>query len=208
MLARDTGLRLCTAVVVPAFAVFSVVSGKQVHYLLPEVPFVALAIASLLAAATHETDADDRAVRRVRRIALAGFGVLAAVSVVGIRPLHERYDLRPVAAHLSSVEQSGEPIAHEGRYSGQYTFLGRLRRPLAEIARDSVPAWLARHPKGRVVTYERSPNAPGPGVTEVVHRLGDRFVIVRAASPSGQKASLPTVRDDRIRHEPLRIENP
>ena len=208
MLARDTGLRLCTAIVVPAFAVFSVVSGKQVHYLLPEVPFVALAIAGLLADAKHERDAGDRTVRWVRWIALAAFGFFAAVSIVGMRPLHERYDLRPVAAHLSSVERSGAPIAHEGRYAGQYTFLGRLRRPLVEIPRDSAPAWLARHPNGRVATYERSPNAPGPGVAEAVHRLGDRFVIVRAASPSGQKASPPTVRDDRIRHEPLRIENP
>ncbi len=207
-LARDGGLRLCMAVVVPAFAVFSIVSGKQVHYLLPEVPFVALAIASLVADATHETNADDGTVRRVRWIALAAFGFLAAVSVAGIRPLHDRYDLRPVAAHLSSVERSGEPIAHEGRYAGQYTFLGRLRHPLVEIPRDSVPVWLVRHPNGRVVTYDRSPNAPGPGVAEVVHRLGDRFVIVRAASPSGQKASPPTVRDDRIRHEPPRIENP
>ena len=207
-LAGDTGLRLCMGVVVPAFAVFSVVSGKQVHYLLPEVPFVALAIASLVADARHETNADDRTVRRVRWIALAAFCFLAAISVAGIRPLRDRYDLRPVAAHLSSVERSGEPIAHEGHYAGQYTFLGRLRHPLIEISRDSVPVWLARHPNGRVVTYERSPNAPGPGVAEVVHRLGDRFVIVRVAALSGQKASPPTVREDSIRHEPRRIENP
>ena len=208
MFARDRGLRLCTAVVVPAFVAFSVVSGKQVHYLLPEVPFVALAIASLLAPAVHDRDADDRAVRRVRWIALAAFGFLAAVSVVGVRPLQERYDLRPIAAHLSSLERTGAPIAHEGRYAGQYTFLGRLRHPLAEIPRDSIPVWLARHPTGRVVTYARSPNAPGPGVTEVVHRLGDRFVIVRAASPAGHEASPPAVRDDRIRHEPPRIDTP
>ena len=43
----DAGLRLCVAIIVPAVVVFSVVSGKQVHYLLPEMPFVALAIARL-----------------------------------------------------------------------------------------------------------------------------------------------------------------
>jgi 4-amino-4-deoxy-L-arabinose transferase-like glycosyltransferase len=208
LLARDAGLRLCTAVVVPAVAIFTAVSGKQVHYLLPEVPFVALAIARLVADVTHATDIGDRTARRVRWIALAAFGFLAAVSLVSVHPLHERYDLRPVAAHLSSVERAGHSIAHEGRYAGQYTFLGRLRRPLIEIPRDSIPGWLASHPNGRVVTYERSPNAPGPGVAEVVHRLGGRLVIVRAASPSGQKASPAAVRDDRIRHEPPRIENP
>ncbi|HEX5072556.1 MAG TPA: glycosyltransferase family 39 protein [Gemmatimonadaceae bacterium] len=206
--ARDRGLRLCAAVVVPAFAMFSVVSGKQVHYLLPEVPFVALAIASVLADATDERDADGRTVRRVQWVALGQFVVLAVVSVVASRPLHERYDLRPIAAHLSSIERAGDPIAHEGRYAGQYTFLGRLRHPLVEIPRDSVAEWLAAHPNGRVVMYSRSPNARGPGIAEIVHRLGGRFVIVRAASPSGQRGSPPTPSDDRIRHEPSRIENP
>ncbi len=181
-LASDAGLRLCTAIVVPAFAVFSVVSGKQVHYLLPEVPFVALAMARLVGDAAHETD--DRIARRVRWIALGAFCVLAVVSVVAGPTLRDRYDARPVATHLSSLERSGEPIAHEGRYSGQYTFLGRLRKPLVEIPADSVAVWLARHPSGRVVTYARSPNAPGPGVAEFVHRLGDRFVLVRAAPRS------------------------
>ena len=208
MLARDTGLRLCTAVVVPALVIFSVVSGKQVHYLLPEMPFVALAIARLVADTVHASDIDDRTVGPVRWIALAAFGFLAAVSLVAMHPLHERYDLRPVAAHLSSVERAGRSIAHEGRYAGQYTFLGRLRHPLIEIPRDSVGVWLAGHPNGRVVTYERSPNASGPGVAAVVHRFGDRFAIVRAASPSGQRPSPAAVRDDRIRHEPPRMENP
>ena len=207
-LAGDRGLRLCVAVIGPAFVVFSIVSGKQVHYLLPEVPFVALAVANLVARATRETHADDRTVRRVQWVALAAFGVLAAVSIVAIRPIHQRYDLRPVAAHLSSVERAGEPIAHEGRYAGQYTFLGRLRRPLDEIPRDSVAAWLAGHPGGRVVTYGRSPNAAGPAGTEIVSRFGNRFVIVRAAFSPGDQASPPTPRDDRIRHEPPRIEKP
>ena len=208
MLARDPGLRLCTAVVVPALVIFSVVSGKQVHYLLPEMPFVALAIARLVADTAHASEIDDHTVSPVRWIALGAFGFLAAVSLAAMHPLHERYDLRPVAAHLSSVEQAGHSIAHEGRYAGQYTFLGRLRHPLIEIPRDSVGVWLAGHPNGRVVTYERSPNAPGPGVVAVVHRVGDRFVIVRAASPSGQRPSPAAVRDDRIRHEPPRMENP
>jgi len=196
-LSSDAGLRLCAAIVVPALAVFSVVSGKQVHYLLPEIPFVALAIARLAAGAAHEVD--DRIGRRVRWIALGAFCVLAVVSVAGSTTLHARYDVRPLATHLSSAEQAGESLAHEGRYSGQYTFLGRLRHPLVEIPTDSVAAWLARHPNGRVVTYSRLPNAHGPGVLEVVRRLGNRFVVVRAASGSDEPASRSAQRDGRIR---------
>lgn len=40
--ARDNGLRLALAWMLPAFLAFSMISGKQVHYLLPEFPAFAL----------------------------------------------------------------------------------------------------------------------------------------------------------------------
>jgi 4-amino-4-deoxy-L-arabinose transferase-like glycosyltransferase len=205
-LADDQGLRLCRAIVVPALVVFSVVSGKQVHYLVPEMPFVALAIARLVAGATESAE-HDRLTRRAAWVALGAFGLLTAVSVAASPYLHERYDLRPVAMHLSLAEQAGRPIAHEGRYSGQYTFLGHLHGPLAEIPADSIAPWLLQHPNGRVVTYARSPNAVGPGVPTLVHAFGSRYVIVRDATRPGERVSRSTRSDDRIR-QPPRVENP
>jgi len=205
-LASDAGLRLCVAIIVPALVVFSVVSGKQVHYLLPEMPFVALAIGRLAGDATVSST-DDRTIYQVRWLALGAFAVMAIVSLATSRYIHERYDLRPVAAQLSAVEQSGGPIAHEGRYLGQYTFLGRLRRPLVEIPTDSIARWLIQHPNGRVVTYTQSPNAAGPGVAALVRRFGARYVIVRAASPTDERASRAARSDGRIR-QPPRTENP
>ncbi len=46
---QDGGLRLLVAWVVPAFVTFSLISGKQLHYLLPEFPAFALLFAHLLA---------------------------------------------------------------------------------------------------------------------------------------------------------------
>ena len=205
-LASDAGLRLCAAIVVPALAVFSIVSGKQVHYLLPEMPFAALAIARVVGDAP-ENSGDDRPARRVSWLALGTFVAMALVSLAASPYIRDRYDLRPVASHLSAVERAGGPIAHEGRYSGQYTFLGRLRRPLEEMPADSVAGWLIRHPNGRVVTYARAPNAAGPGVPEVVRRFGARYVIVRAASSTEAKASRLWRTHDRIR-QPPRNESP
>jgi 4-amino-4-deoxy-L-arabinose transferase-like glycosyltransferase len=45
----EPALRFCVAWVVPAFLVFSLISGKQPHYLLPLLPAVALVAARLLA---------------------------------------------------------------------------------------------------------------------------------------------------------------
>ena len=178
-LAGDPGLRLCAVIAVSALIVFSLVSGKQVHYLLPEVPFVALAIARLVGDSA-ETTTDERTVPRVSCMALGAFALMAVVSLAASPYIRDRYDLRPVAAQLSAVERAGGPVAHEGRYSGQYTFLGRLHRPVAEVPADSVASWLISHPNGRIVTYAGTPNAAGPGVVTLVQRSGGRYVIVRA----------------------------
>jgi len=45
----DSGLRFCLAWFLPAFIAFSLISGKQPHYLLPDFPAAALIIAFLLA---------------------------------------------------------------------------------------------------------------------------------------------------------------
>ncbi len=45
----DGGLRFCLAWLLPAFATFSLISGKQVHYLVPLLPGFALLAARLLA---------------------------------------------------------------------------------------------------------------------------------------------------------------
>lgn len=48
-LINDPGLRFCLAWFLPAFIAFSLISGKQPHYLLPDFPAAALIIAFLLA---------------------------------------------------------------------------------------------------------------------------------------------------------------
>ena len=45
---RDTGLRLCAIWFLSTFVLFSLVSGKQAHYLLPEYPALALMLARVL----------------------------------------------------------------------------------------------------------------------------------------------------------------
>jgi 4-amino-4-deoxy-L-arabinose transferase-like glycosyltransferase len=48
----DSGIRFCLCWFVPAFVAFSLISGKQLHYLLPEFPALAMMMAFMLTTST------------------------------------------------------------------------------------------------------------------------------------------------------------
>lgn len=209
----DGGVRFCLCWLLPAIAGFSLISGKQLHYLLPELPALALLIAfvtgqprqgpqaprrdqavpgllfaalglgalavpmvapsdrlaalgyeaawgwgALLAAAGLAV-AWARPAAIPRLAALAGLGAVAVVAFhLMARPaLSGAFDLTPTAARLAEWERQGVPLAHFGKYHGQFQFLGRLEKPLAVIGllHPDVETWLANNPKGKVVSYHR-----------------------------------------------------
>ncbi len=86
---------------------------------------------------------------------LAVFSVLwVVVFLVGIlRPLAPVFDMVPLAQRIKALEVAGVPVAHASSYNDQYHLYGRLLKPLEEIGRSDINAWLAAHPGGRVVVY-------------------------------------------------------
>lgn len=83
---RDGGIRLCLAWLVPAFLLFSAISGKQPHYLLPEFSALALVAGRLL------TDVEAAAATRLRSLALPAtlFGFVGVAIAVAPRLPLER----------------------------------------------------------------------------------------------------------------------
>lgn len=65
------------------------------------------------------------------------------------------YDTRPVALYLRAAERQGRPLAFAGEYNGELHFQGRLTRPLERIHPAALGSWLAAHPSGRAVLYDR-----------------------------------------------------
>jgi len=146
----DRGVRFLAAWALPVFVGFSLVSGKQVHYLLPLLPAAALALARAL---------DGRpAANFVPRATLALAVVLAAAELASPRFL-ESEDLRPWAARLAALEREGYEIGHADHYAGQYHFLGRLERPFVELPRRGGESWLAAGPHRALVSYPHEPGA-------------------------------------------------
>lgn len=83
---RDNGLRLCLIWIAGALVLFSLTSGKQLHYLVPELPAVALIVARLAGPQPR--------LNLLPAVILLGVAVLVAVLAgVGVLPLGQAADL-------------------------------------------------------------------------------------------------------------------
>lgn len=204
---REAGVRFCLAWLVPALIGFSLVSGKQVHYLVPLVPACALlvadgmsavqggarwerllpgllfaAVGAILVAAPYaalraplpEWVASlspfpglvllcagialallplSRRVSGVVAVSVASVAMVAVLNLGPVSRIAPATDVRPISEYLGRLERAGHPIAYLGNYQGQYHFLGRLHAPIASLAVAQLPAWIASHPDGRIVSF-------------------------------------------------------
>jgi 4-amino-4-deoxy-L-arabinose transferase-like glycosyltransferase len=233
--AADAGLRLIVVWGVASLVIFSLISGKRPHYLIPLFPALALGaalllarlgggagrigprpdmappvillltVAGVIAALPHLAPAlgyaklgaggttvwvlpliagvlaflwrPPRALAQ-RGAALALLSMLAVAGMQGAAEgnLSEAYDVRPLARHLARLQENGRPIAHYGKYHGQYNFLGRLKRPLAITGDAEVVRWIKQNPRGKIVSYHRQ--LPKGARPDFAQRFRNRVVAV------------------------------
>lgn len=151
----------------PSIVVFSLIGGKQPHYLMPILPGTVVLSAYLMQTIKPHL---------IRLGALITLGLGIAVQVVGAFTVFHAYDLTPfvdrIAAHVG-------PVAFVGEYQGEFGFLGRLRQPLTVIEEPAAPGWLSMNPSGMLIDLDNSPQAPVPGrvVYEVTSRA-DRSMTI------------------------------
>jgi 4-amino-4-deoxy-L-arabinose transferase-like glycosyltransferase len=204
-LVRERGVRLALAWVLPTVVAFSLIGGKQAHYLLPLLPGVALLFAIaldrggfvmrvgfasiLLIAAglvlaflpTYAATRPDLAFvsstspvwgalvvaigiallvfsKRIRGVLCPALAMLAVVLLFKLALIQGpgvRYDVRKIAAEVHAAQERGQPIAHLGWHHGVYEFAGRLTEPLPVLTLAELPAWVAAHPDGLVISFYR-----------------------------------------------------
>ena len=137
---------------VPVFMAFSLFRGKQLHYLFPLLP----AVAVWLAAAST---ASSSGYKKILAPAAKASMVVVAVTYLAIGVWFKRaYDVEPVSQIIAGLQRSGVAVAHLGRYHGQFQFAGRLERPLIVIRNaEDWRVFTTRFPKGYVITYSRHP---------------------------------------------------
>ncbi|MCX8087350.1 MAG: glycosyltransferase family 39 protein [Rhodocyclaceae bacterium] len=147
---RERGLVFLAVWLAPTFLALCLISGKQVHYLVPLFPPFALAAARL----THEAPQ-----RRLAAIAMGAALCYALVQGAAAPFLWRHADMRPIAQEIRKYQDTGIAIAHAGEYHAEYQFAGRLTRPLAEIEATpaAIAAWFSRHPDGLLLHYSKAP---------------------------------------------------
>ena len=170
-------LRLLLSWSVGVFVTFSLISGKQPHYLVPLIPLITIGIGYFLASAPLAP------IRNCTVILLVVAGIAQAI---GSQTLFRRYDLQPLANYIA--ERRDADWAFTGDYQGQFGFLARLKKPLAEIDTAKVGDWLASHPDGYViVTFRQKPKASDN--VDFSIRVERGYLGVRSAGKHGsQKA--------------------
>ncbi len=87
--------------------------------------------------------------------ALATVAVVLVFKLAVIQGPGVRYDVRKVAAQVHAAQVRGQPIAHVGWHHGVYEFAGRLTEPLPALTLAELPAWVAAHPDGLVISFYR-----------------------------------------------------
>lgn len=227
----DAGSRLACVQAASAFLAFSLISGKQMHYLLPEMPALALllsrgaaegwrgwrAVAFLpalgvagvaLAAGTGLVAPSDLGGLTVTPLALAmglllvlalalglsrlpsrlaAWSVVAPVTVLALLVatapwLWRTQDAGPAGRLLKGGEAAGLAFVGSG-YQGQFTWAGRLSRPLDALAGEAeAEAWAAAHPGGLLVSLDA--DLPLPVLARLPFRRGEAIV---HQAPGGQR---------------------
>jgi 4-amino-4-deoxy-L-arabinose transferase-like glycosyltransferase len=135
---------------VPVFLAFSVFKGKQLHYLFPLLPAVAVWLAAV---STVSSAGYKKMLAPAAKISMA----IVAMTYLAIGVWFNRaYDVEPVSRVIAGLQRSGAAVAHLGRYHGQFQFAGRLQRPLIVIRNaEDWRAFTREFPRGYVIAYSR-----------------------------------------------------
>ena len=147
-------LRFLVLWTVPVVLTFSLIGGKQPHYLVPLLP-----AAVILSAAVMR----QLRVELIRAGALITLVVALLVQAGAAQTAFKGYDLAPLSM---LVAQHAGPVAFVGDYQGEFGFLGRLREPLTVLTdKQAAAAWFVAHPDGMLVAIRLDPGHPLPGRT-------------------------------------------
>ncbi|UVC13566.1 glycosyltransferase family 39 protein [Mesorhizobium onobrychidis] len=136
---RDlSALRLLTMSFVAVVLVFSAISGKQPHYLVPVLPLATIAFGYFMA------EVPPARIKAAAFCMLAMFGIGHAIASDTAFKL---YDLTPLANFIDERKDAAWAVDFD--YQDEVGFLARLQKPFEST--DNPEGWLRSHPGGYVI---------------------------------------------------------
>lgn len=146
------GVRFLVIWVVPTFVAFSLIGGKQPHYMVPLLPGIVILVAFALRMLSM------RRLLTVSTVMLTSFIALHVLFSVTIR---EKYDIAPIADFISANVDRPYTFAG-GNYRGEFNFLARLRVPVDSSEIEDLDQWFADHADGvAIVRYSKPEEVSG-----------------------------------------------
>jgi 4-amino-4-deoxy-L-arabinose transferase-like glycosyltransferase len=140
---KTTRFLLCWFV--PTLVAFSLIGGKQFHYLVPLLPVTVLIMAYLLR---------DIAPKTLIRVVVATVLVFVFGHLIASKTVFVSYDLRPVADYVR--EHRDRDWAFVRKYRGEVTYLSRFENQIDSLQMEQIDAWFGVHPDGlAMIRYER-----------------------------------------------------
>lgn len=143
---NDQAIKFLACWLGPVFLSFSLISGKQPHYLLPLLPGVILFLAITLQRLPLKT---------IQQTALVMVGLLVIGQNAAYVTYFRYYDLRPLAEFVQS--HPNRPWAFVRNYHGEIGYLARIEKPIANRDMKDIDVWFDDHPDGMaVIRYDDS----------------------------------------------------
>lgn len=154
----DSGARFTVCVAGVGFGVLSLVSGKQVHYLIPLVAITLLLLAHRMRPGDEEVaiTRDDGLVPpawsgSALRLAMFSLVLMASVLAGTFSIVRQRYDLEAAGDYAGAAQRTGRELAYVGNYQGEFGFYGRLTAPVTIVTPAAAESWCKAHPDGLVI---------------------------------------------------------
>lgn len=140
------GFRFLLLWILPGVAVFSLITGKQPHYLMPFVPGIIIAVAYIMKDISKET---------LQKTVFILFAVFISAHAIASKFMLPRYDWRPIAAYVAANQD--KDWAFVKNYNGEIGFFARMEHNMTNSNLEKLPKWFKKHPDGMAIIRYKKP---------------------------------------------------
>ena len=145
-LSEYDGTRFVLCWIVPVFIAFSLIRGKQPHYLVPILPGAVLILTLLMR---------EVATRQLATVLTVLVALFVGAHAIAPRALFKSYNLEAVVDYMRA--HPDQKFAYCGTYHAEFGFIARLTKPVLECDDRNTAEWMIQHPDVIAVIRYKDP---------------------------------------------------